>query len=196
MIEYQLDSKYTPLSDKLKNFNEKILAEYENHDSKYPEEYRIIIPRCLYAMYCLRNKRGMIHKNHIDPNRMDATVLLNNTKWVLAELFRLVSKLSFEDTESVINTIICKETAMVWNNGICLRILDTKMSAKNKVLCLLYIKDGQTDTELRNAIEYKNITDFKKLLKSLHKDRLIEYLNSKCLISPLGIEIAEKLLSN
>jgi hypothetical protein len=196
IIEYHLDSKYTPLADKLKNFNEKILIEWENHDSKYPEVYRIIIPRCLYAMYCLRNKRGMIHKNQIDPNKMDATVLLGNTKWVLAELFRMASMLSFEDTEAVINTIMNKETSIVWNTGNCLRILDTKMSAKNKVLCLLYIHDGQADTELQNSIEYKNTTDFRKLLKSLHKDKFIEYSSSKCLISPLGIDIAEKLLSD
>lgn len=196
IIEYQLDSKYTPIADKLKNFNERILIEWENHDSKYPEVYRIIVPRCLYAMYCLRNKRGMIHKNQINPNKMDATILLGNTKWVLAELFRMSSMLSFEETEAVINTIISKETSIIWNTGTGLRILDTKMSAKNKVLCLLYICDGQADSELQNSIEYKNTTNFRKLLRSLHKDKFIEYWNSKCLISPLGIDIAEKLLSD
>jgi hypothetical protein len=196
IIEHQLDSKYTPLSDMLKIFNEKVLLEWENHNSEYPEVYRVIIPRCLYAMYCLRNKRGMIHKNHIDPNKMDATVLLGNTKWVLAELFRIASMLPFEDTEAVINAIMSKETSIVWDVGNCLRILDTKMCSKNKVLCLLYIRDGQTDTELRNSIEYKNVSDFKKLLKSLHKNKFIEYSNSKCLISPVGIDVVEKLLSN
>ena len=66
IIEFQLTGQYTPLVDKLKNFNEKILVDWENNSAGAIEEYRIIIPRCLYAMYCLRNKRGMIHKNHID----------------------------------------------------------------------------------------------------------------------------------
>ena len=83
------------ISNKLPNFNERILTTWENYGSAYDEVYRIIIPRCLYAMYCIRNKRGMIHKNHIDPNKMDATILLNDTKWVLAEFFRMSSTLSF-----------------------------------------------------------------------------------------------------
>ena len=68
MIEFQLTANYTPIANKLPNFNERILIAWENYGSTYDEVYRIIIPRCLYAMYCLRNKRGMIHKNHIDPN--------------------------------------------------------------------------------------------------------------------------------
>lgn len=195
MIEYQLDNRYTPLADKLANFNEKILTAWENYDSKVSEVYRIVIPRCLYSMYCLRNKRGMIHKSHIDPNKMDASVLLSNTKWVLAEIFRQVSTMSFEETEEIVNSIMCKESSIVWDTGNCLRILDTKMSCKNKVLCLLYMKDAQTDTDLQKSTEYKNTTEFKRVLKTLHKEKLIEYFDSKCMLSPTGLIEAESLLT-
>ncbi|MBQ6874550.1 MAG: hypothetical protein IJO24_09695 [Clostridia bacterium] len=195
MIEYQLDNRYTPLADKLANFNERILTAWENYDSKFSEVYRIVIPRCLYSMYCLRNKRGMIHKSHIDPNRMDASVLLSNTKWVLAEIFRQISTMSFEETEEIVNSIMCKESSIVWDTGNCLRILDTKMSCKNKVLCLLYMKDGQSDTDLQKSIEYKNTTEFKHVLRLLHKEKFIEYADSKCIISPKGLTEAENLLT-
>lgn len=195
MIEYQLNGQYTPLDRKLVNFNEKILTSWENYDAKFSEVYRIVIPRCLYSMYCLRNKRGMIHKSHIDPNKMDATVLLGNTKWVLSEMFRQVSLLSFEETESIINSIMVKETSIVWDTGSCLRILDTTMASKDKVLCLLYMREKMTDAELRKSIEYKNTSNFKKLLRELHKSKLIEYSAPNCIISPLGIERAETLYS-
>lgn len=195
MIEYQLDNQYTPLSNKLTNFNEKILTAWENYDATFSEVYRIVIPRCLYSMYCLRNKRGMIHKSHIDPNRMDATVLLSNTKWVLAEIFRQVSTMSFEETEEIVNSIMIKETSIVWDTGTCLRILDTKMPSKDKVLCLLYMREKMTDAELQNSIEYKNVSEFKKILRDLHKNKLIEYCVPNCILSPLGIARAEKLYS-
>lgn len=195
MIEYQLDNRYTPLADKLANFNERILTAWENYDSKFSEVYRIVIPRCLYSMYCLRNKRGMIHKSHIDPNRMDASVLLSNTKWVLAEIFRQVSTMSFEETEEIVNSIMRKESSIVWDTGDGLRILDTKMSCKNKVLCLLYMKDGQLDTDLQKSTEYKNTTEFKRVLRSLHKEKFIEYSDSKCILSPMGLIEAETLLT-
>ncbi|MGN1305062.1 MAG: hypothetical protein ACI4YB_08510 [Oscillospiraceae bacterium] len=196
IIEYQLDGKYTPLANKLANFNEKVLTAWENYDSKHSEVMRIVIPRCLYSMYCLRNKRGMIHKSHIDPNKMDATLLLSNTKWVLAELFRQASTKSFEETEEIINSIICKETSTVWDTGNCLRILNTQMPCKDKILCLLYMRDGMTDTELQTSIEYKNNTNFKKILRSLHNDKLIEYEKPRCILSPVGINRAETLFQN
>ncbi len=194
MIEFKLTSNYTSIANKLPNFNERILNSWENLGSSYDEVYRIIIPRCLYSMYCIRNKRGMIHKNHIDPNKMDSTVLLNNTKWVLSEFFRLSSTLSFEETESIIDSIMCKENSLIWDTGTALRVLDMKMSCADKVLCLLYVRDMQTDTVLRNSIEYKNSTEFKRILRKLHTQRLIEYAVPNCTLSPLGIQRAEEIL--
>lgn len=195
VIEYQVSGSYTPLTGKLGIFNEKVLAGFEGNSATISEVYRVVIPRILYAMYCLRNKRGMIHKSHIDPNKMDATVLLGNTKWVVAELLRMASTLSFQETQDAIDSIMCRETSIIWNTGTSLRILDTKMAAKDKVLCLLYTKNNQSENELRNSIEYKNASDFRKILKALHKDKLIEYTVEKCSISPIGIERAELLLS-
>lgn len=195
MLEYKLDGTYTLLTEKLSIFSEKVLNSLESHSSTISEVYRILIPRMLYAMYCLRNKRGMIHKSNIDPNRMDATVLLGNAKWTLAEFFRLSSTLSFEETEAAIDSIMCRETSIIWDAGTTLRILDTKMSTKDKVLCLLYVKDGQSESELRIATEYKNSSDFKKILKKLHKDKFLEYSEEKCLLSPTGVIRAELFLA-
>lgn len=195
VIEYQLDGKYTPLTEKLSIFSEKVLTSLEGHSATISEVYRVLIPRTLYAMYCLRNKRGMIHKSNINPNKMDATVLLGNTKWILAELFRLASTLPFEETEAAIDSIMCRETSVIWDTGTSFRILDIKMPAKDKVLCLLYVKDNQSESELRSSIEYKNISEFKKILKALHKDKLIEYSEEKCMLSPVGVLRAEALLT-
>lgn len=196
IIEYRIDGKYTPLTDKLSIFNEKVLVSIESNNATISEVYRVVIPRILYAMYCLRNKRGMIHKSHIDPNKMDATVLLGNAKWVLAELFRLASTLSFEDTSAAIDSIMSRETSVIWDTGSSLRVLDTKMNTRDKILCLLYIKDNQSESVLRNSTEYKNSSEFRKLLKILHKDKLIEYSEEKCMLSPLGVLRAEALLNN
>lgn len=196
MVEYQVDGAYTPLTEKLDIFSEKVLASIEGHSKTISEVYRVVIPRVLYSMYCLRNKRGMIHKSNIDPNKMDATVLLGNTKWVLSELFRLVSTLSFEETEATIDSIMSRETSVIWDTGSSLRVLDTKMNTKDKILCLLYIRDNQSESVLRNSTEYKNSSEFRKLLKALHRDKLLEYSEEKCMISPLGVLRAEALLNS
>jgi hypothetical protein len=60
---------------------------------------------------------------------------------------------------------------------------------------LLYDENGQSLEKLRAAIEYKNPTNFKQLLKRLHKARLIEVApDDTCTISPSGIIEAEDII--
>ncbi|MBR3150035.1 MAG: hypothetical protein IKF64_07685 [Eubacterium sp.] len=195
MIEYDLTGNYTPLNKKLANFNQTELNKMENASSNIDETFRIIIPRRLHSMYCIRSKRGMIHKGKIDPNKMDASVLLQDAKWILAEFFRMCTSYSIDKSEEIISSIIYKDSPLIWDTGGTLRVLETKMPAKNQVLCLLYTKNSQSDVDLCEAIEYSNFAVFKSsVLKKLHISRLIEYKNGICKLSPLGIQEAEKLL--
>lgn len=190
-----LGEQSLPLSTQLPNFTPSILNAFEQKDKNlYDESYRIIIPRMLYSMYCIRSKRGAIHKNHIDPNKMDARILIDQAKWIIAELFRLISSLSFEETVSLVDSILVKEIDVVWNINGFSRIIDSKMKSPMKVLCLLYNKDGQPVELLQKQIEYKNNSDFRKLLRKLHSERKIEYSENKCYISPIGINIVEQNL--
>lgn len=102
LLEFVFSSKYTPLSERLPFFNESALHTYEQASQSIEVSYRILIPRYLYAMYSIRNKRGIIHKSEIDPNAMDLTILLYSAKWVLSEMVRLSSDLSFEQTSELI----------------------------------------------------------------------------------------------
>lgn len=195
LLEFVFSSQYTPLSERLPFFNESSLHAYEQANQSIGESYRILIPRYLYAMYSIRNKRGIIHKSEIDPNAMDLTILLNSAKWVLSEMIRLSSDLSFEQTSELIESLMEKEQPLFWDVENTVRLLDVKMDSASKILCLLYYKDRQTDIELQNAIEYQNSTNFKAVLKKLHKERKIEYTNGICLLSPIGIIKAEAILS-
>lgn len=195
IIEYKLNNSYIPLDKKLKIFNEEELKSFENKYGK--EEYRIIIPRILYSSYSIRNKRGMIHQNHISPNYMDATLLINNAKWIFAELVRLSSlDIDFNKANELIDSIITKENSIIWEVNGKIRILNTRIDTKNKILCILYYKDNQTDSFLCDMLEYKNFSRFKNILKKLHKERLIEYDSNNCLLSPIGIKEAEEILTN
>lgn len=195
MIHYKLTGESVPLDKEMsEKFTNKQLLFWENKESIYPEEYRIIIPRNIYAMYCIRNKRGAAHLTMIDPNKMDASLLINNSKWVLSEFFRLSSKKPFDETIDIVESIMNRDSSLIWNIGDTARVLDPKMSCNNQILCLLYAKDNQSRDELLKATEYKNPSRFDQILGGLHDKRLIEYKNQKCTLSPLGINEAEKLL--
>lgn len=195
IIEYELTGNYIALNSQLPKFQSVILDRWENVPNK-PEIFRVIMPRILFGMYCLRNKRGAIHLSNIDPNEIDATVLIQQTKWLLAEIVRINSSLSFDETIELIKQIICKEIDVVWDTGENIRILKNDLTTSQKVICMLYYKDKQSDKELFENTEYKNFSLFKnRILKDLHQKRFIEYACQECQISPLGIYEAEKIFS-
>ena len=196
VIEYELNGSCTDLSSPLPQFQNSTLSRWESIPNK-PEIFRIIMPRILFSMYCLRNKRGAVHLSNIDPNEIDATLLLQQTKWFLAEIVRLSSNLSFDETVELIKQITCKEIEIVWDTGDNIRILKNDLTTAQKVICLLYYKNNQTDEELFDNTEYKNFSLFKnRILKDLHQKRLIEYTNQDCKISPLGIKEAETIFNS
>ena len=138
VIENQLFGSYTPVGSSLGSFNSGILTRYESGSGD--ESYRIIIPRVLYAVYCVRNKRGVGHVGAISPNM----------------------------------------------------ILDPKMKAADKVLLTLYKEDGVSAETLRERVNYKNQTNFKKILKQLESKKLIHCTHlGICKLSPLGLREVE-----
>ena len=195
VINLELTANYISLKDKLPNFTNNILNQWEQYTGK-DEVFRTIIPRMLFSMYCLRSKRGAVHLSNISANEIDTTVLLYQTKWILAELIRIVSNISFEETTVLIKQLISRENEIIWDAGKNLRVLCTKLSAQKQILCLLYSKDKLSDKELFDCIEYTNFSLFKsRLLKDLHKKRFIEYDAPMCILSPTGMIEAEKILN-
>jgi hypothetical protein len=193
LLEFELFEKtYTPIGTDLPRFTDQELKRYEQ--GKGDEAFRIHIPRALRTVYGIRNKRGIAHVGPVSPNEMDATLILYNVKWVLAELIRQASGLSPDATQKLVDTIIERRLSVLWKHGDLTRVL-VSMTAREQILVLLYDKNGQRDDDLLESIEYKSRPDFRKLLKQLHKKRLIELRpNGECFITPTGVLAAEEIL--
>lgn len=194
LLEQELFGTFTPFSQKISSFTDQVLLQYENAQNK-DESYRILIPRVLKAIYGIRNKRGVGHISAISPNKMDSTYILYSVKWVLAELLRLNSGQSTIETQKMIDEIVDRQISVIWKTKNFVRLTNTKVSAKDQILILLYDQSPLSDETLINVIEYTNKSEFRKILKRMHSERKIEYQNTGlCYISPPGEIIAEALL--
>lgn len=192
-IELKLFGRYTPIGQNLPSFNDPELQRYQNVTGD--ESYRVIIPRVLFSVFTIRNKRGVGHVGPVSPNEMDATFALSGTKWTLAELVRLNSNLPISETLELISRIVERRLDLLWKDGDTVRILDHKMPAPDKVLVHLYDKSPQTRAELQAAIEYKNSSDFLKVLKRLHATRHTDLsADGTCKITTKGILAAEEIV--
>lgn len=193
LLEHELTGKYTPLDKSLGSFNQQVLNGYELASGD--EVFRILIPRVLFSVYCIRNKRGVGHISSISPNKLDATYILNSAKWVLAELVRISAYSSPDDAYELTNAILERQVDLIWDDGESFMILNSKLKAEEKILISLYKKDKIEIDQLQNLIGYKNKSNFRKIAEKLKSKSLIDITsNNICKLSPLGQNEAERII--
>jgi hypothetical protein len=161
----------------------------------------IQIPRMIVALYEVRNNRGVGHVGgDVDPNHMDAVCVLQMSKWMVAELVRILHDLPVDDAAAVVDALVARETPLIWQVGDKRRVLDPALSSKDKALVLLHATAGQMDEhDLVDFVEHSNPSVFRRdVLRPAHKAKLIEYDQSAgtVTISPLGVEHVERLLAH
>jgi hypothetical protein len=192
MLESKLLGTHTPIGTDLPKLTDKEMVRYENCTGD--DAFRILIPRVLRSIYGIRSKRGIAHTGAVSPNEMDATLILYSSKWVLAEFIRQTSGMSVPDAQKAVDSIIERRLSVLWKHNGLTRVL-SKIETREQILVLLYDENDQSMDKLQSAIEYKNITNFRKVLKRLHDARLIEFAcNEICTISPKGIIAAEEIV--
>lgn len=191
--------KYTPFGQKIRDFGQS-LRRFESK-SAFPDSVRFHIPDILKTLYGVRNKRGVGHvSGDVDPNRMDAQLVVTSANWVMAELVRLLHQVTTEEATQIVEEIISKETPLVWDLGDTKRVLDTNMSMKDRTLVLLHKEHPKAvgEPELLRWVEHSNGAVYRRdILKKLHHDKLVEYnqTNRIVILSPTGVEYVEgKLL--
>lgn len=200
VLEWQTQGTYTAFGHSLDMAK---LARTLEGEAKHDDAIRFHIPRVLLGIYNLRNKRGVAHHaKDIDPNFMDATLIVANVDWVMAELVRLFHNVPIVEARELVQALTTKQIPIIWEVGDVKRVLTppgVKLTVKDKALLLLYNASPESMTVNKLVIftQYSNPSRFKsQLLKPLHKADLIHYDESQstALLSPLGIRHVEQNL--
>lgn len=166
------------------------------HATSFPRSIRIQIPRILIALYEVRNNRNVGHVGaDVDPSHMDASLVFSMCQWIMAELVRVFHNVSVDEASGVVESLIERPIPLLWKVGDRTRILAPQMSAKDKMMALLY---GSTEPlsvrDVVETIEYSNLSRFKTAIAApAHKAGLIDF-NKKSemlLISPVGQKYVE-----
>ncbi len=172
-----------------------LLCEEMNTLKDEQNTFKINVLSSLVLMQSIKNDNATRQTNVQNKNSTNAFMVLNVCKFILTQFIIENSDERFDNSSEIVNSLLEKDIALVWSTGKNLKVLSNKMSCKQKVLCLLYMKNLQSTSELLAACEYANETVFKMYLKELHAKNMLEYLNDKCNISPLGKKEAERLFS-
>ncbi|MFA6462011.1 MAG: hypothetical protein WCV90_07135 [Candidatus Woesearchaeota archaeon] len=187
---------YTPFGTSIRDF-EQASRKFESMSS-FPDSMRFHIPKLLASIYSLRNKRGVGHiGGDINPNHMDASLVVSISKWILAELVRIFYAVNLQEANTIVEHLVAKEFPIVWDVLNRKRILDTSLDFNKKVLVLLHscYPNPVNEKNLLYWVEYSNPSFFRtKILIPLHEEKMIEYDNNSkyILISPKGIKFVEE----
>jgi hypothetical protein len=145
------------------------------NNATVPRSFQILIPRMLPALYEVRSNRNVGHVGgDVDPNHMDATVVVGMCNWIMAELVRVFHALSTGDAQSLVDTFAERQIPLVWQIGSTKRLLDPELSLRQQILILLASSSSPVEPEtLRVWSTYENKAYFKKLLAVMDKERLL-----------------------
>ncbi len=89
LLQQVVTGSYTPLGQQL-NVEQLIIQLANTQKGVCSDSIRLHIPRTLRVIYDIRNNRDAAHlADGIDPNLQDASLVVSNIDWVLAEFVRL-----------------------------------------------------------------------------------------------------------
>ena len=193
-----IDGKFPRKSSKPKNMVDACRA-LEQEPATHPRSIRIQVPRMLLALYEIRNNRGVGHVGgDVDPNHMDASCVVEMSKWLMSELVRILHGVDTEEAAAAVDRLVERTNPVVWKVGNNLRVLDLNMSTKGKMLLLLHHSPGPVqESDLFRWLEYSNLSVLRRdVIRRAHRDRLVEYdpVAGTVVISPLGIGYVEESL--
>lgn len=192
------DGKYPSSAKKPRNM---VIAcqKLETDAPGAPRAIRIQIPRVLIALYEIRNNRNVGHVGgDVNPNHMDAVCVLQMSKWVMAELVRVLHGVSTDEATVIVDSLVERDTPLIWEVGGKKRVLRTGLSFRDMTLLVLHATSGPAaERDLVSWLEYSNPAAYcRNILVKLHRERLIEYdaAARTAEISPTGIEYVEERL--
>jgi hypothetical protein len=190
------DGSYPARSNKPRNMVTACNA--MEQETSQPRAVRIQVPRMIVALYEIRNNRGVGHAGgDVAPNEMDATAVLYMSKWLVAEVVRVIHTLTIAEATDVVEALVERQVALVWRHESKKRVLKTGLTIKKNVLLLLLSETGDVpEADLVAWLEHKNVANLRKdVFRPGHKARLWEYDESARTIRllPPGIEAAEAL---
>ncbi|MFA5136065.1 MAG: hypothetical protein WC489_01595 [Patescibacteria group bacterium] len=170
-----------------------------NAPKAFPRSVRIQIPRVLIALYDIRSNRGVGHSgSEVNPNQMDAIMVLYSSKWIMAELVRLFNDIGTKEASLIVDMLVERQTPLIWNVNKKKRVLSDSLSMKEKTLLFLYSeRKSIAENVMLSWIEHTNTAVYRRdILLPGHKKRLWEYdkETKKITISPLGIVEVERIM--
>lgn len=190
--------KHVLLTKPLPRFD-KLITDLANVPSASAHEsVRLHIPRALWSVYGVRNRRDVGHiGGDVNPNRADAHFVVAVCDWVLAELVRLTYGCSLAEAQALVDDLVERETPIIQEFDGFLKVLRPDLSTPDKIMAILYRKgtEGATCQEIKLWLKGTKGGTIDVALSRLEHDKAhIHRADGLCRITKAGAKYVEETI--
>lgn len=141
-----------------------------------PDGLRICAARIARAMYTLRNKRNVAHKNEVDPNTYDLAFAHQSAAWILAELLRSASSITMEEAGALIALVQAPVGTLVEEIGGTRLVHADNASVKEELLLLMHshYPDPLTVADALKSLRRRDEKSVRNRLRDLDQEKLAQ----------------------
>jgi hypothetical protein len=198
IVQHLATGSHDSMGKSLPPFDKIVAALEKVPSASAHDSLRIHIPRALWAVYGVRNRRDVGHiGGDVNPNRADAYFVVALCDWVLAELIRLTFDCSLVEAQGMVDNLVERKVPIIQDFGGFPKILRTDLAIPDRILALAY----------RSGANGVAIDDLQKWLKPakpgpvgvavlrLDRKAFLHRDGSRCFITLSGIRYVEENMS-
>jgi hypothetical protein len=198
IVQHLATGSHDSMGQPLPPFDKIVAALEKVPSASAHDSLRIHIPRALWAVYGVRNRRDVGHiGGDVNPNRADAYFVVALCDWVLAELIRLTFNCSLVEAQGMVDNLVARKVPIIQDFGGFPKILRTDLAIPDRILALAY----------RSGANGVAIDDLQKWLKPakpgpvgvavlrLDRKAFLHRDGSRCFITLSGIRYVEENMS-
>lgn len=189
LLEQAMTNSFTPLGQQIDT--QRLINRLQGLPSaSYPASVRLHIPRVLRVIYDVRNQRDAAHlADGIDPNLQDATLVVSNVSWVLAEFVRLYHSVPADEAHRIVDSLVARQAPIIQDFNGTLKVLSPSLGASDHCLVLLYHRGelGASFKQLESWVRPKMRANLRRTLGTLCDEKdLVHYDGSTYFITHRG----------
>lgn len=173
------------------------LRTLESRKTSLDDGLRICCARVARACYTLRNKRGIVHKNELDPNRYDLKYVYASAQWIMSEIVRD----TITQDVCLANELI--EFVQIPVSSVVEIMRDRKIvhgdhSTEEEIMLLLHNEYPEYVAldDLKKSLLRRSARTVSRRLDELWKSKKVDRSNGEYKLTRAGYQHAEKLLVN
>jgi hypothetical protein len=195
MLQEITAGSFTSLNQKL-DTNKLILQLENSPKGSHSDSVRLNIPRAIRVVYDIRNNRDAAHlADGIDPNLQDATLVIANLDWILAEFVRQYHNVPATEAQRIVDALVTRTIPAVQDFNGFLKVLNPKLRTSEYVLLLLYERGttgaiyAELETWVRPAMR-RNLR--RTLARLVHDSAFVHDDGNRFYITKRGMTEVEK----